>query len=61
MSLIGKVFLSDIKKDSFLEQLKLNDPELKIFEYDLGSAKMRGIDLYFGKDDKLTSISARLY
>ncbi len=61
ISLIGKVFLSDIKKDSILERLKQNDPDLKIFEYDLGSVKMRGIDLNFGKDDKLTSISARIF
>ncbi len=61
ISLIGKVFLSEINKDSILANLKQNDSELKIVEYDLGSVKMRGIDLNFDKDGKLKSISARTY
>jgi len=61
ISLIGKVYLSDIKKDLILESLMKNDPDLKIFEYDLGSVKMRGIDLNFDKDGKLKSISAKTY
>lgn len=54
-------FLKDYKKKNFLSQLKNCDPEVKIFEYDLGNVKMSGIDIGFDKDQNIINISTQLY
>ncbi len=49
------------KKEIIIDKLKKSDQKLELFEYDLGSIKMRGLDLVFDKNDNLISITTQVY
>jgi uncharacterized protein YpmS len=53
-------FLKEYKKENFLSELKQCDPKLATFEYDLGNVKMRGIEIGFDTDRRVSGTMSQM-
>jgi len=61
LNVIRNCLLISDKKEIIIDKIRKSDPTLVLFEYDLGSVKMRGLDLIFDKNNKITSIASQVY